>query len=552
MKSWFKGIKGKLLVSAIIPMIGFGAIGFISYNGLNTMSHLLNDAYVNVIPNTKAMAEVEGSRARIGQYLWGAVGNRDVQKHRESYVGKAKIAVEEFKTAIQDYESASFQPGEEEMYKPIKAVTAEYLKEVDRFIGMLATGDQEQILKAREEMTEGTYLKNSTSIKKAAGEIVMMYTKLAKDNNELQAAETKKAFMLLSIIGCVAGVLVFGLVMFIATGLSNTVNTVVAKLRDAGSQVNEAIGQLSLAGQSLSQSSTTAAASLEETVASLEEMTSMVKMNSDNAKQAASLSSASRNAAEEGEREIKNLVDSMKDISQSSKKIEEIINVIDDIAFQTNLLALNAAVEAARAGEQGKGFAVVAEAVRSLAQRSAAAAKDINTLIKDSVDKIERGTDIADKSGGVLNNIVNSIKKVADLNNEISVASSEQTTGIEQINKAMNQLDQSSQSNAASSEEIAATSEEIASQSSQMQGMVHDLNSFVTGQSEIKVSEHRDEELVAKKASPGKKATAGKSTAKVIKMAAPVAKKPAVSQAAEMIPFDDEGPRGKVGTTDGF
>jgi len=238
---------------------------------------------------------------------------------------------------------------------------------------------------------------------------------------------------------------------------------------------------LSVAGQSLSQSSSASAASLEETVASLEEMTSMVKMNSDNAKQAAALSAASSEAAVQGEKEMSELIASMSEISDSSKKIEEIINVIDDIAFQTNLLALNAAVEAARAGEQGKGFAVVAEAVRSLAQRSAEAAKDITSLIQESVAKIERGTHKADKSGEVLKNIVVSVKKVADLNTEIATASEEQSTGIGQISKAMNQLDQSVQSNAASSEEIAGTAEEIKRQSDVMRDVVLEINTEVNG-----------------------------------------------------------------------
>ncbi|MNT42633.1 Methyl-accepting chemotaxis protein II [compost metagenome] len=171
----------------------------------------------------------------------------------------------------------------------------------------------------------------------------------------------------------------------------------------------------------------------------------------------------------------------MHDISKASKKIEEIINVIDDIAFQTNLLALNASVEAARAGEQGRGFAVVAEAVRTLAQRSAAAAKDITTLIKDSVEMIGRGTNLADKSGEVLKNIVTTVKKVSDLNNEISAASEEQSVGIQQISKAMADLDQSVQSNAASSEEIASTAEEIRNQSRTMNQVTVDLKEIVEG-----------------------------------------------------------------------
>uniref|UniRef100_UPI00322161D4 methyl-accepting chemotaxis protein n=1 Tax=Bdellovibrio sp. TaxID=28201 RepID=UPI00322161D4 len=202
-------------------------------------------------------------------------------------------------------------------------------------------------------------------------------------------------------------------------------------------------------------------------------------------KQAASLSASSREVAEKGQAEITRLISSMEQISKSSIKIEEIINVIDDIAFQTNLLALNAAVEAARAGEQGKGFAVVAEAVRALAQRSAVAAKDISHLIQESVDQVEQGSQIASESGVVLNNIVISVKKVSDLNNEIATASSEQTAGIQQISKAMNQLDQASQSNAASAEEIAATSAEIDNMAVVSQRLTVDLNKVVHGKGRV-------------------------------------------------------------------
>lgn len=550
--SWFRGIKGKLFVSAIIPVVGFLILGFIAFTSLTSISSLLSESYTNIIPNLKAVEEIEGSRARVGQYLWGTIANKDFPKHRDNYVAKASVAIEEYKTAIKAYEAATFQPGEEELYAPMKKLNSEYIAEVERFISVLAVGDITAYAAAREEMTDGVYLKHSTVIKKVAGDIITLYSATAEQRNILQKAETERAFKMLAAVGTTAALLVFFVLLFIGNSLSKTVSAVVGKLSDAGSQVNQAISQLSLAGQSLSQSSTSSAASLEETVASLEEMSSMVKMNSDNAKQAASLSQISRSAAEEGEREIKNLVESMRDISTSSKKIEEIINVIDDIAFQTNLLALNAAVEAARAGEQGKGFAVVAEAVRTLAQRSADAAKDITKLIKDSVEKIENGTDIADKSGGVLNNIVTSIKKVSDLNSEISAASSEQTTGIQQINKAMNQLDQSSQSNAASSEEIASTAEEISSQSNQMQMLVKDLNSIVTGsgipreEASPTPSRHREEPVVR-----GKPKASGGGSAKVIKFKpAPRAVSKAKGSASDMIPFDDE-PR-KVGSTDGF
>jgi methyl-accepting chemotaxis protein len=547
-----KGIKGKLFLSAVVPLVGFFTLGFVAHSSISKISYLLNESYGQLIPNVEALGGVEGSRARIGQYLWGALGNKDDAKHRDTYIEKALVAIGEFRSSVKAYESSPNQPGETEIYAPMKAINEDYMKEVEGFtVALKSVKSQEDYEKIRLEMVNGVYLQHSTLIKKVAGTIIANYSKLAKEKNALQAAETKGAVTLLIAITSACSILVFGILMLLGSRLSKAVSSVVSRLSDSGQQVNQAIGQLSLAGQSLSQSSTESAASLEETVASLEEMSSMVKLNSDNAKQAAALAQTSRQAAEAGEAEIKNLVESMNDISKSSKKIEEIINVIDDIAFQTNLLALNAAVEAARAGEQGKGFAVVADAVRSLAQRSASAAKDITSLIKDSVEKIDHGTEIADRSGGVLSNIVTSIKKVSDLNNEISAASTEQTAGISQINKAMNQLDASSQSNAASSEEIASTAEEISSQSNQMQILVKDLSQIVMGSDAAPV------DISAKKSVPSQVGKE-KTSAKVITMPKaqvkprPSVKAPKENGAAQAIPFDEDEPRAKVGTTDGF
>lgn len=279
----------------------------------------------------------------------------------------------------------------------------------------------------------------------------------------------------------VISLIVLALALGFSFSISKRINAIVASLSSSSTEVSHSISAVSEAGKTLAQSSTSAAASLEETVASLEEVTSVVNMNSGNAQQASSLSQTSRSTAELGEEQIKSLVKSMDDISSQSKKIEEIVNVIDDIAFQTNLLALNAAVEAARAGEQGKGFAVVADAVRTLAQKSADAAKEINGMIKDSVAKVEEGQKVADKSGEVLNNIVSSVKKVADLNTEIATASGEQTQGVQQIGKAMNQLDSVIQSNAASTEEISANVTEIADRIKVVEQSVESLKKLVNG-----------------------------------------------------------------------
>lgn len=545
-----KGIKGKLFLSAVIPLAGFVALGYFSHSSIRNMSSMLNDSYSLIIPNVEALGNIEGARARIGQYLWGAIANKDDSKNRETYLEKAVVAVEEYQAAVKDYEDSPNLEGESEIYAPMKAINAEYIKEVQASISTLKTGSSADYEKVRQDMVNGIYLKHSTLIKKTTGSIIGNYSKVTVEKNTAQKAQTDQAFMLIEGLAAFCSIIVFAILMVIGNRLSRAVSSIVEKLSVAGQQVNQAIGQLSLAGQSLSQSSTESAASLEETVASLEEMSSMVRLNSDNAKQAAALAQTSKQTAEQGELEVKNLVGSMSEISKSSKKIEEIINVIDDIAFQTNLLALNAAVEAARAGEQGRGFAVVADAVRTLAQRSAEAAKDITSLIKDSVEKIDSGAKIAGRSGDVLNNIVTSIKKVSDLNSEISAASTEQTAGISQINKAMNQLDGSSQSNAASAEEIAATAEEITSQSEQMQMLVHNLNKVVTGAEELKAEAHIETKT---KKSPEKKPAP---EAKVIKLppAKGAVRKNSTKDtiAIEAIPFDEDEPARKVGTTDGF
>ena len=215
---------------------------------------------------------------------------------------------------------------------------------------------------------------------------------------------------------------------------------------------------------SLSQRTEEQASSLEETASSMEEMTSTVKQTADNAGQANQLAIAARSQAEKGGAVVGKAVGAMSAINASSRKIADIIGVIDEIAFQTNLLALNAAVEAARAGEQGRGFAVVASEVRNLAGRSATAAKEIKALIQDSVGKVEEGSKLVDQSGQTLEEIVQAVKKVTDIVAEIAAASQEQSTGIEQVNKAVMQMDEVTQQNAALVEQAAAAAEAIVEQ----------------------------------------------------------------------------------------
>ncbi len=271
------------------------------------------------------------------------------------------------------------------------------------------------------------------------------------------------------------------LAIYLIRGPIQKLNGITGRLRTAGENLARAGQDISTSSHSLSTASSQAAASLEETTASTEEMSSMIHLNSQNAEQAKDLSVECERRARQGQGEVQHLIRAMSEISASSKKIEEIISVIDDIAFQTNLLALNAAVEAARAGEQGKGFAVVAEAVRALAQRSATSAKEISDLIRESVEKIREGATVAEKSGASLSEIVVSVEKVSSLNSEVSSASKEQSQGVESINRAINELDKVTQQNAASSEEAAAASEKLNQQSEDLHVLVEELFATIEG-----------------------------------------------------------------------
>ncbi len=239
---------------------------------------------------------------------------------------------------------------------------------------------------------------------------------------------------------------------------------IVGDIRSGTESINTAAQQIAAGNNDLSQRTEEQASSLEETASSMEELTSTVKQNADNAMQANQLAGSASDIAVRGGDVVGQVVTMMSSINESSNKIVDIISVIDGIAFQTNILALNAAVEAARAGEQGRGFAVVATEVRTLAQRSAAAAKEIKELIGDSVDKVRDGTELVDQAGKTMDEIVQSVKRVTDIMAEIASASSEQRTGIEQVNEAVTQMDEVTQQNSALVEEAAAASESMREQ----------------------------------------------------------------------------------------
>jgi methyl-accepting chemotaxis protein len=244
----------------------------------------------------------------------------------------------------------------------------------------------------------------------------------------------------------------------------STLGKIIIDVGTASGAIASAAGQIAAGNQDLSERTVAQASSLDETASSMEELTSTVSQNSDNARQASSMASSASDVASKGGAVVARVIETMSSINESSKKIVDIISVIDGIAFQTNILALNAAVEAARAGEQGRGFAVVASEVRSLAQRSASAAKEIKALITDSVEKVDAGAKLVDQAGATMNEVVASVRSVTSIISEITVASHEQTQGLELINQAISRLDESTQQNASLVEESAAAADALREQ----------------------------------------------------------------------------------------
>ncbi|WP_313167612.1 methyl-accepting chemotaxis protein [Massilia oculi] len=491
--------------------LGFGAIGLmlVLMLGLsNVMLARVNDGtrllVTNRIPVIELTARLESENNNIAIALRNMMLNADAadrQKQVDQIMASRKIMDE----MLAGLRSTIVTPQGREILDRMDGASASYLAGQEALLKLIAAGDDEgaRTYLARELRPVLARLKGATAEQ----------IKLQKERSVRAGIEAEDTYRSTTWLMSIVGALALALAAVVAWSITRSItrpmqralevaNTVAAgdltsrievttrdetgQLLQALKTMNESLArtvgtvrvgtdtiavaaaQVAAGSQDLSSRTEQQASALEETASSMEELTSTVKQNADNARQANKLAESASNVAARGGEVIHQVVDTMDQINASSTKITDIIGVIDGIAFQTNILALNAAVEAARAGEQGRGFAVVASEVRNLAQRSAAAAKEIKQLIGDSSGKVADGSRLVAEAGATMQEIVESVRRVTDIMAEISAASQEQTAGIEQINGAVAQMDEGTQQNAALVEEAAAASASMQEQAAKL------------------------------------------------------------------------------------
>ena len=414
----------------------------------------------------RLMDEVDANIKRVGQ-IWDAYMQTyltpEERKIAEAFAGsRAKFVAEGLKPAVEALRAQDTKRATELLHGPMETLFVPARENINALIQL-----QLDVAKSDFDDSQSTYnlIRVTCAIALLGGLLlaavvgVWLIRSIVKPLNDAVVIADKIAAGDLTQRVEVKSADETGRLMQSLKNMNDSLVNIVAKVRSGTESIQTASSEIAAGNRDLSARTEQQAGSLEETASSMEELTATVKQNADNARQADQLALSASEVAVRGGNVVAQVVETMGSINDSSKKIVDIIGVIDGIAFQTNILALNAAVEAARAGEQGRGFAVVATEVRSLAQRSAAAAKEIKSLIDDSVEKVGSGARLVDEAGATMKEIVDSVKRVTDIMSEITAASQEQTAGIEQVNQAISHMDQATQQNAALVEQAAAASQ---------------------------------------------------------------------------------------------
>ena len=505
-KNWKIGTRlgtGFALMSALLLVIS--VVSFVRLDATQTeIGLIVDDRY----PKVEMVSELEESVAEISRksrdmLIAGATGDS----------AKPAAAIAEARRTSQqtldELKKLIAAPKGKQLVQQMEDAKSEYFQALDEYLALIPQfrfDEANELLQNKLQATEEAYLKALDALGRFQRDL--MTDAGAEVESTVTAAKT--VIIILSAIATVLGVLInifttrsivgpvreavqvaqtvaagdltsriepkskdeMGQLLESLRDMNDGLAKIVGQVRTGTQTIATASGQIAAGNQDLSSRTEQQASSLEETASSMEELTSTVKQNADNARQANQLALAASDVAVKGGDVVAQVVTTMGSINESSKKIVDIIGVIDGIAFQTNILALNAAVEAARAGEQGRGFAVVATEVRNLAQRSAAAAKEIKSLIGDSVDKVQNGSKLVNQAGSTMEEVVTSVRRVTDIMGEIMAATDEQSTGIQQVNQAITQMDEVTQQNAALVEQAAAAAESLQDQAAILANVV--------------------------------------------------------------------------------
>ena len=505
-KNWKIGTRlgvGFTLMSALLLVIS--VVSFVRLDATQTEIGLIVDDRYPKVEMVSGIEENVAAISRMSRDMLIAGATGDSAKPAAAIAEARRTSQEtldELKKVIADTKGM-------ELLQQMEKSKDDYLTALDEYLALIPQfrfDEANELLQNKLHAAEGAYLKSLDALGSFQRELMTD----AGADVEATVTAAKTAIVILSAIATVLGVLInifttrsivgpvreavqvaqtvaagdltsrieskskdeMGLLLQSLKGMNDGLAKIVGQVRTGTQTIATASGQIAAGNQDLSSRTEQQASSLEETASSMEELTSTVKQNADNARQANQLALAASDVAVKGGDVVAQVVTTMGSINESSKKIVDIIGVIDGIAFQTNILALNAAVEAARAGEQGRGFAVVATEVRNLAQRSAAAAKEIKSLIGDSVDKVQNGSKLVNQAGSTMDEVVTSVRRVTDIMGEIMAATDEQSTGIQQVNQAITQMDEVTQQNAALVEEAAAAAESLQDQAAMLANVV--------------------------------------------------------------------------------
>ncbi|MBC8752656.1 MULTISPECIES: methyl-accepting chemotaxis protein [Paraburkholderia] len=496
----FSTIKGSLALAMAFLSALLVAIGTIGLIGMSRSDTTTYDLFTNLMPSAVSVGNAEMYMARERLSFDRAAINAGTPPSAEDAIGHGALMRKASDEAWATYAALPQGPGEKQLADTFNSQRLALQKLLDASYADVRSNDHDRITKAASAMSVAfnEFAKSGVELRKFQFEAA----KAAYDEGQA----TFNAFRMLNIIAIFLGMAAAGyswlslrrkiarpldaaLAQFdaIASGdlrrdvvvtsndemgqllrglskmqasLIDTVRTV----RTGSESIASATKQVAAGNIDLSSRTEEQASALQETASSMDELTGTVRQNADNARQASSLAANASEIADKGSRVVSQVVDTMGEINQSSAKIADIITIIEGIAFQTNILALNAAVEAARAGEEGRGFAVVAGEVRSLAQRSSAAAKEIKQLIGTSVERVQSGTSLVDQAGRTMTEIIGAVQRVTDIMGEIAAASEEQSSGIEQVARAVTQMDEVTQQNAALVEEAAAAAQSLEDQ----------------------------------------------------------------------------------------